>query len=96
MAYNSDNEVKEELASVQKNSRGDFVVASKITNKSTGSVSIDIRQFFTNDDDKLTATSKGVRFNSENLLDMLKGLAKGLEANEVMELGDALAEMLDD
>lgn len=96
MAYNADNETKEVLAEIQKNNRGDFIVASKITNKNTGTVSIDIRQNYTNDEGELRVTQKGVRLNAELLPDLVKGLVKALEENEVMDLGDELAALLAD
>ena len=96
MAYNADNETKEVLAEIQKNNRGDFIVASKITNKNTGAVSIDIRQNYTNDEGELRVTQKGVRLNAELLPDLVRGLAKALEENEVMDLGDELAALLAD
>lgn len=96
MAYNADNETKEVLAEIQKNNRGDFIVASKITNKNTGAVSIDIRQNYTNDEGELRVTQKGVRLNAELLPDLVKGLVKALEENEVMDLGDELADLLAD
>ena len=96
MAYNADNETKEVLAEIQKNNRGDFIVASKITNKNTGAVSIDIRQNYTNDEGELRVTQKGVRLNAELLPDLVKGLVKALEENEVMDLCDELAALLAD
>lgn len=96
MAYNASNEVKEELVKIQKNNRGDYVIASKITNKNSGTVSIDIRQFYTNDNDEVMPTSKGVRLNAESLLELLSGLARALEANEVMDLCDTLQDSLQD
>ena len=96
MAYNADNETKEVLAEIQKNNRGDFIVASKITNKNTGAVSIDIRQNYTNDEGELRVTQKGVRLNAELLPDLVRSLVKALEENEVMDLGDELAALLAD
>ena len=95
MAYNADNEIREELAQVQKNSRGDYVIATKITNKTSGSVSIDIRQYYTNDSDEVKATSKGVRFNAELLSDMLTGLVKALEVDEMDDLVETLKTLTD-
>ena len=40
-----ENEINEQLAQIDKNNRGDYMVVSKITNKNTGTVSADIRQF---------------------------------------------------
>ena len=95
MAYNADNEIREELVTVNKNNRGDAIVATKITSKASGNVSIDIRQYYTDDNDELKPTSKGVRFSVENLLEVMEGLAVALEANEMMDLADKL-EVLSD
>jgi hypothetical protein len=96
MAYNVDNEVREELANVQKNSRGDFIIASKVTNKNSGNSSIDIRQYYTNDADEVKPTSKGVRFSTESLLDIVTGLVDALEPDEIDDLANILAEKLGD
>lgn len=99
MAYNADNEIREELAQIQKNSRGEYVIATKITNKTSGLVSVDIRQYYTNEADEVKPTSKGIRINAELLTDLVNGLVKALEVNEMMDLIDTLnelAEGLDD
>lgn len=99
MAYNADNEIREELAQIQKNNRGEYVIATKITNKTSGAVSVDIRQYYTNEADEVKPTSKGIRINTELLPELLNGLVKALEANEMMDLSDTLnelAEGLDD
>lgn len=93
MAYNANNEIREELAQIQKNNRGDYVIATKITNKTSGAVSVDIRQYFTNDADEVTPTSKGIRINAELLPELLNGLVRALEANEMMDLSDMLNDL---
>lgn len=93
MAYNANNEIREELAQIQKNNRGEYVIATKITNKTSGAVSVDIRQYFTNDADEVTPTSKGIRINAELLPDLLNGLVRALEANEMMDLSDMLSDL---
>jgi hypothetical protein len=96
MAYNANNEERVELASVQKNSRGEYIRVAKITNKNTGTVSVDVRLFYTNDSDEVSPTSKGVRFNAELLPDLMAGLAKALEYNEVYDLIDDLQKIADE
>lgn len=93
MAYNANNEIREELAQIQKNNRGEYVIAAKITNKTSGAVSVDIRQYFTNEADEITPTSKGIRINAELLPDLLNGLVRALEANEMMDLSDMLSDL---
>ena len=95
MAYNADNEIREELAQIQKNNRGEYVIATKITNKTSGAVSVDIRQYYTNEADELKPTSKGIRINTELLPDLLNGLVRALEANEMMDLSDMLSDLVD-
>jgi len=95
MAYNADNEERRELCAIKKNNRGDFVVASEIKSKTSGSVSIDIRQYYTNDDDQIMPTKQGVRFNSENLLELMIGLAEGLDVTEMDSLVSKLQELAD-
>lgn len=96
MAYNASNEERDTLVSLKKGNRGDMVIANKITNKNTGSVSVDIRQYYTNDEGEVLPTSKGVRFNSENLKEFIKGLVQALESDEVLDLADELSEMTDE
>ena len=92
MAYNAANEERKTLVEVEKNSRGEYVIASLITNKNTGNQSLDIRQYYTNDEDQVCPTSKGVRLSSELALDLIRGLIDALEADELMELGDEIQE----
>ena len=94
MAYNAANEERTELLTIQKNERGEYIKGSKIVNKNSGNESIDIRQFYTDKDDKVQPTSKGVRFNSENLLDFCKGIVTALEINEKEELIDFLNDIV--
>lgn len=95
MAYNANNETQEELLVVPKNNRGDYIVVKKVTNNSNGAISADIRNYYTGADGCVAPTSKGVRLNSEILLDILAAAARCLEVNEVEDLKDRLDEILD-
>lgn len=95
MAYNANNEERKELAKVQKNSRGEYIVAAEITNKNTGNVSIDIRQFYTDDNDELKPTSKGVRFSAEMLGEVVAGLVQALDFGELITANDTISEMIE-
>lgn len=96
MAYNADNEVKEELAVVRKNSRGDHIVVQKVTSKTSGSVSVDVRNYYTNDDDQLLPTSKGIRINSEVLPEVLQGVLQVLDVTELEDIKAYIDRLLDD
>lgn len=74
-----DDEKQEVIASIKKNNRGDYINVSKITNGSNEVIGVDIRQFFTNDDDELCPTKKGLRIKIDNLNEVLDALAKIVE-----------------
>lgn len=96
MAYNASNETQEELAVIQKNQRGDYLVVKKVTSNVSGSVSADVRNYYTTGEGTVMPTSKGVRVNSELLLDVMVAMAKCLEVNEIEDLKDKLDELLDE
>lgn len=93
MAY--ENEERKDLAVIKKNNRGDYVVVAKITNKNSGNVSLDIRQFYTDDSDQVIPTKKGIRLNTELAMDVIKAMVKVLEADELMDLQDELNNLVD-
>lgn len=96
MAYNAANEERTEIVSIKKGSRGDYVKVNKILKKNTNNESIDIRMFYTNDEDLVLPTGKGVRFSTEMLLDFIKGLTTALEYDEKDDLVAYLSETLDE
>lgn len=96
MAYNAANEERTELYCERKNNRGDHLVVTKIRNKGTGSESVDIRNYYTNDAGELAPTTKGIRLNCENLLEVMAALAKALEPNEVEDLIGELEAVIED
>lgn len=93
MAY--ENEERKELAVIKKNNRGDYVVVAKITNKNSGNVSLDIRQFYTDDSDQVIPTKKGIRLNTELAMEVIKAMVKVLEADELMDLQEELNNLVD-
>lgn len=93
MAY--ENEERKDLAVIKKNNRGDYVVVAKITNKNSGNVSLDIRQFYTDDSDQVIPTKKGIRLNTELAMDVIKAMVKVLEADELMDLQEELNNLVD-
>lgn len=96
MAYNAANEERTEIVSIKKGSRGDYVKVNKILKKNTNNESIDIRMFYTNDEDLVLPTGKGVRLSTEMLLDFIKGLTTALEYDEKDDLVAYLSETLDE
>lgn len=96
MAYNASNEERTQLLDIKKNERGEHIIVTKIRNKANGNESIDIRQFYTNDESQVLPTQKGIRLNTENLVDLIFALTDALEANELFDLQDRLEEKLAD
>lgn len=88
-----ENEINEQVAQIDKNNRGDYMVVSKITNKNTGTVSADIRQFYTDKNGKITPTRKGTRVNTEILPDVIKALLQLLEPDELEDIGEFIENM---
>ena len=96
MAYNANNETQEELLVLPKNNRGDYIVVKKVTNNSNGAISADVRNYYTNGEEQVMPTSKGIRINSELLLEVMTAMAKCLETNEIEDLKDKLDDILDE
>lgn len=94
MAYDSSKEKNTELALLDKNDRGDKVRIAHITVKGSTTEYVDIRTMYTPEgSDEVKPTSKGVRFSSDMLLDMVNALVTVLEPNEVEQLKETLAEL---
>lgn len=94
MAYDSSNEVREELLREAVGERGDYLVVSSIEKKVGGNVDrkIDLRMYFTEEKEKnVLPTKKGVRINSEMLLEVIKAMCNGLEADEKEDLAEFLS-----
>lgn len=96
MAYNASKEERTQLVDIKKNERGEHIIATKIKNTTSGSVSLDIRQYYTNDNNDVLPTQKGVRVNSELALELVVGLLGVLEPNELYDLADKIEEMTGD
>ena len=92
MAYNS-KAVEEVICTVKKDSSSPILIKT-LTEKDKNSVKIDIRTHFTPEGkDELAPTSRGVRFDSEELLDVVKALTKQLQIDELDELADLIEDI---
>lgn len=67
------------IATMPLNKRGDHLCID--VNENNGKLVVDLRRWYTDDDDNLMPTSKGVSIASENLPDVLKALTAA--SNEV-------------
>lgn len=77
-----------ELCSIKRNDRGEYVVATKI--ESRGKEYLDIRQYYTADDDSVRPTKKGIRINTESAKELLRGCLQVLEEDELEDLIEEL------
>ena len=95
MAYNASNEERTELANIQKNNRGDHIVVTQIRNKNTGNESVDIRNYYTDDEGELKPTSKGIRFSAELTSDIVRAIFKSMHPIEVADVFSDFKEVLE-
>lgn len=95
MAYANEETVR--LAEIPKNEKGDYVVVSKITNKSNGNVSGDVRIFYTDakDDNKVKPSPRGARFSGELALEIMTAMLDLLEYDELETLKETIEKKLD-
>ena len=93
--YDASKEIREDLLDIKKNNRGDYLRVTKITQKASGSESLDVRNYFTNDADEVCPTSKGVRVSAELAYDLISAMLNILETSELMDMQDVIEEMID-
>jgi len=96
MAYDASKETQELLVMLDKNNRGDKIGIKKITRNDNGTISADIRNYYTNDAEEICPTSKGVRVNTEMLADVVTALVDMLEVDEIEQLMEKCSEKLGD
>lgn len=89
MAYNSTDEKSEELCRIVTNSKK--IVARKIEN--SRGISVDIREYFDNDDGEELPTKKGVRFSSENVAELVKVMLPMMEKSDIMDIMEIATEL---
>lgn len=96
MAYNAGNEERTELAVVNKNDRGEKIVITKIVNKSTGAMSLDLRNYYTDADGVLRPTQKGIRVRDEIVYEVVKGCLGALDEYELTCLKDYISDVTEE
>lgn len=75
-----DNEIQTPVLTINKNNRGDKIIIKSIKDKDTDNIkAVDIRQYFTNDNDELCFTKKGLRIPIDNLREVTEALASLIE-----------------
>ena len=86
MAFDDRAGIVTEVKSIPKNNRGDYIRISKVEDKDTSEFKgIDIRQYYTGDDDELYPTKKGIRINAKFLkevMEILNNIASEVNIDE--------------
>lgn len=97
MAYDVSKETGETLLTLDKNTKGDKIQVRHITVKGSDNQFVDIRNMYTLESNgEIKPTQKGVRFNAEMLLDIMKSLVPVLSQDELADLKEAIDSELSD
>ena len=80
MAFTPKNQKQEILKDIQKNNRGELIRISRIETDS--GVAFDVRQLYTNDNDEVCYTSKGIRLSDELMYQVIETLLEQYEDAE--------------
>ena len=91
MAYKQNNDVNTVIDTLAKNSRGDYIQVSKIESEG-GEVSFDIRNMYTNDEDQLCFTSKGIRVKEAMMADIIVGILGNMSEEAYTDIMSRLAD----
>lgn len=83
MAYSAKSETIE-VGMVQRNSRGEYIKVSAVKSKDAGN-DLDVRTYYTSDDNEILPTKKGIRVGSEIAPELLMLMVSGLDAEALWE-----------
>jgi ribonucleotide reductase alpha subunit len=84
-----------EVGAIKKNNRGDFIKVTACENPSTKAVSVDIREFYTNDNDEILPTKKGIRVSDEAIAELVEYIYNACSVEGKEELRDRFKAILD-
>lgn len=94
MAYTG-NDKQEVIGLIEKNNRGEYFQVSRIIPE-RGLESVDIRLMYTNNNDEIKPTQKGVRVNSETVGELVSTIIKALKPEELAEVMETMQLESDD
>lgn len=92
MAYNSKAE-ETLIAQLKKDSKNPILVKKLVD---SDSVKVDIRTHFFTEEEELKPTQKGVRFNAEEAVELIKALVDVIELDEIEDLRDFFSSKADE
>lgn len=91
MAYDASNEIKKDLAVLDKNERGDKVMVTRVDYKDKDRAStFDIRAAYTKEDGSVCPTAKGIRISTDMTIDIIVALVKGMDESSRDDLMEKL------
>ncbi len=79
---------------VSKNSRGEYIQVARIVTEGNKKDSIDIRLYYTNDDNEIKPTQRGVRINSDILTDVVAYILKACNKEELEKIKEVYLGMM--
>lgn len=82
------------IKAFKKNDRGDYIVVSRI-DPETKKTAIDIRVMYTDDNDELRPTTRGVRFNVACIPELVEGLVIGMDDDALVSLASRCPNVVD-
>lgn len=86
MAYDASKEKQEVIAQIKKNDRGEYIRVTRVTPVKGNNLSVDIRLMYTNANDEIAPTTKGLRLNDENVVEVMMGMLEAMGPAEFTQL----------
>lgn len=86
MGYNASYDIKEVIDTFDKNSRGDKIRVSKVTNQGKNTVKVDVREMYTDLSGELQYGKVGIRLDSEIASDVIVAMLKALGQDTLQDI----------
>lgn len=84
--YDTSKETELKVKVMKKNNRGEYIQIKRLRNERNKSESIDIRTMYTTEYGELALTKKGIRINSEQVVDVVTSLIECLSKEEIIDI----------
>lgn len=92
MAYDASKEKQEEYGLITKNSRGEYFRITRVIPGDNKVDSIDIRLYYTDGEENIRPTQKGVRVSSEIVPELVLSILRAMNEDEITTLQGLLEE----
>lgn len=84
------------VGTIQKNNRGDYFKITTCENEQKNTKAVDIREFYTDDNDNILPTKKGVRVNDEKVAELVKYIFEASSIEAKQEILDFMGEKMNE